>query len=586
MKRIYSVFLLFLSLLPGFLAAQTDDFQHQKDSLQRVIPTLKGKEKLKAMVNLSRMPFPDNEIEQTLFKYNADLLKEAQAQRDIEFQVVAMSDELTNYYNYNLPGQFEEKIEPFLKFAFQNGRWMHYYSAYQSWVEICIQQHRYEKALTQAHEMYNQAKKQNNDIGLSNATFLLGYIYINKKDRKQARPFFEECIERERQMPVKQWTSILEAYHNLAFALIRIDGEKDHAFALMKEYEKDLIKYEEANNTASEVLYTGMYKQNFYHAYLNLYIADKNIAAAERYCDSIQQFNFGDDRSTSMIMEARGDIEKLKGNDTKAYEYYKEGAELTRLSGNHLSSIAMQNEMARILSKEGKGDEAYSLFQRMNNLKDSIRDIETTFQLEDLRTQYEVDKHIAEKQRNRNNFLFALGGCILLAIALGIWMYYSRQILRKNRELVRKARQWANVESLPAIADADEETEPEALLPKTVEPDETDRLLFAEIEQLVDNGLYKDSSLSLDMLAGKTNRNPTYISKAVSRCTGKTFKTWLNEYRIKEAVRLLSDKDNPNISIETVAWDAGFNDRKTFHRIFKSTTGLSPTDFKKNGLRK
>jgi len=72
----------------------------------------------------------------------------------------------------------------------------------------------------------------------------------------------------------------------------------------------------------------------------------------------------------------------------------------------------------------------------------------------------------------------------------------------------------------------------------------------------------------------------------VSRCTGKTFKTWLNEYRIKEAVRLLSDKDNPNISIETVAWDAGFNDRKTFHRIFKSTTGLSPTDFKKNGLRK
>ena len=586
MKRIYLVFLLFLSLLPLFLAAQTDDFQHQKDSLQRLIPTLKGKEKLKAMVNLSRMPFPDDEVEQTLFKYNADLLKEAQAQKNIEFQVVAMSDELTNYYNYNLPGKFEEKIEPFLKFAFQNELWMHYYSAYQSWVELCIQQHKYEKALTQANAMYNQAKKQNNDVGLSNATFLLGYIYMNKKDRKQARRFFEECIEQQRQMPVKKWTSILEAYHNLAFALIRIDGEKDNAFALMKEYEKDLIKYEEANKTASEVLYTGMYKQNFYHAYLNLYIADKNIAAAERYCDSIQKFNFGDDRSTSMIMEARGDIEKLKGNDSKAYEYYKEGAELTRLSGNHLSSIDMQNEMARILSKEGKGDEAYSLFQRMNNLKDSIRDIETTFQLEDLRTQYEVDKHIAEKQRNRNYFLFALGGCILLAIALGIWMYYSRQILRKNRELIRKAQQWANIEPVPAIVDADEETELEALLPKTVEPEETDRLLFAEIEQLVDNGLYKDSSLSLDMLAGKTNRNPTYISKAVSRCTGKTFKTWLNEYRIKEAVRLLSDKNNPPISIETVAWNSGFNDRKTFHRIFKQTTGLSPTDFKKNGLRK
>jgi AraC-like DNA-binding protein len=165
-------------------------------------------------------------------------------------------------------------------------------------------------------------------------------------------------------------------------------------------------------------------------------------------------------------------------------------------------------------------------------------------------------------------------------------MYYSRQILRKNRELVRKARQWANIAPVPAIADADEEPEPEGQFPKTIEPDETDRLLFAEIEQLIDNGLYKESSLSLDMLAGKTNQNPTYISKAVSRCTGKTFKTWLNEYRIKEAVRLLSDKNNPNISIDALAFDSGFSDRTTFYRVFKKMTGISPTDFKKNGLHK
>jgi AraC-like DNA-binding protein len=109
-------------------------------------------------------------------------------------------------------------------------------------------------------------------------------------------------------------------------------------------------------------------------------------------------------------------------------------------------------------------------------------------------------------------------------------------------------------------------------------------MLFAEIEQLIDQGLYKESRLSLDLLAGKINQNPTYISKAVNRCTGKTFNAWLNEYRIKEAVRLLSDKNNPDISIETVAYDSGFNDRKTFHRIFRNITGLSPSDFKKNGF--
>ncbi|GHT15952.1 hypothetical protein FACS189426_23840 [Bacteroidia bacterium] len=135
------------------------------------------------------------------------------------------------------------------------------------------------------------------------------------------------------------------------------------------------------------------------------------------------------------------------------------------------------------------------------------------------------------------------------------------------------------------IADTDELPEEEEL-PKAAEPDETDKLLFAEIEHLIDGGLYRESNLSLYMLAAKTNQNPTYVSKAVSRCTGKTFKTWLNEYRIKEAVRLLSDKNNPNISIDTLAFDTGFNDRTTFYRVFKKTTGISPTDFKKNGLHK
>jgi AraC-like DNA-binding protein len=51
---------------------------------------------------------------------------------------------------------------------------------------------------------------------------------------------------------------------------------------------------------------------------------------------------------------------------------------------------------------------------------------------------------------------------------------------------------------------------------------------------------------------------------------------------MKEALHLLSQQANAGKSVDEIAEAAGFNDRKTFYRVFKKTTGLSPTDFRKN----
>jgi AraC-like DNA-binding protein len=63
-------------------------------------------------------------------------------------------------------------------------------------------------------------------------------------------------------------------------------------------------------------------------------------------------------------------------------------------------------------------------------------------------------------------------------------------------------------------------------------------------------------------------------------CAGGNFNTFINEYRIKEAVRLMSDCISKNMSLEDVASAAGYNDRTTFYRSFKKNTGLSPSQFK------
>jgi YesN/AraC family two-component response regulator len=54
---------------------------------------------------------------------------------------------------------------------------------------------------------------------------------------------------------------------------------------------------------------------------------------------------------------------------------------------------------------------------------------------------------------------------------------------------------------------------------------------------------------------------------------------------VKEAIHLLSQQASTSKSVDEIADTAGFNDRKSFYRVFKKTTGLSPTDFRKNMVR-
>lgn len=102
-----------------------------------------------------------------------------------------------------------------------------------------------------------------------------------------------------------------------------------------------------------------------------------------------------------------------------------------------------------------------------------------------------------------------------------------------------------------------------------------------EVEQLMNEKmLYTNADLSLDMLASELGLDRRHLSGAINVCSGKNFYAYLNEYRVKEAIRIMSDAGNKNLTIDAIAFDSGFNDRKTFHRVFKQFTGLTPGAFR------
>lgn len=190
----------------------------------------------------------------------------------------------------------------------------------------------------------------------------------------------------------------------------------------------------------------------------------------------------------------------------------------------------------------------------------------------------------------------ALAVILILLILLAI---YYRRTRHAYHELVLRSQRWAKVETAEerpcdVSPEADDCTPTDDCTPadvctpaddhapasKTL-PDSADRTIMEKIEQLMEEKmLFTNADLSLDMLAAELGLHRRHVSAAINACTSKNFFAYVNEYRVKEAIRLMSDADNQIRTIDAIAFDSGFNDRKTFHRIFKQFTGLTPGAFR------
>jgi len=84
--------------------------------------------------------------------------------------------------------------------------------------------------------------------------------------------------------------------------------------------------------------------------------------------------------------------------------------------------------------------------------------------------------------------------------------------------------------------------------------------------------------LRLEEVSNAVGFNATYFSTLFKKETGQNFTDYLTELRIEKAKELLC---GDNLSVQAVAEMVGYQDLKYFSRLFKNTTGVSPSDYKK-----
>ena len=102
------------------------------------------------------------------------------------------------------------------------------------------------------------------------------------------------------------------------------------------------------------------------------------------------------------------------------------------------------------------------------------------------------------------------------------------------------------------------------------------------MEQLADlmtrQRLYTRPDLTIDDVAILVGRPHRTVSATINACKGTNFKGWVNAYRVEEAVRLIQQGYLHHHTTDALATEVGFANRISFYRVFKHTTGQSPTD--------
>ncbi len=84
--------------------------------------------------------------------------------------------------------------------------------------------------------------------------------------------------------------------------------------------------------------------------------------------------------------------------------------------------------------------------------------------------------------------------------------------------------------------------------------------------------------ITLKMLSAELGINSATLSKLLREYTGIPFSDFVNNLRIENAILLLHDCD---ISVTEAAFLSGFGSTRNFNRVFFSTLGITPTEYKK-----
>lgn len=96
---------------------------------------------------------------------------------------------------------------------------------------------------------------------------------------------------------------------------------------------------------------------------------------------------------------------------------------------------------------------------------------------------------------------------------------------------------------------------------------------------------YRNEALTIAGLAAQLGEQEYRLRRIINGQLGhRNFSAFLNEYRLAEVKAALSDHQQKDVPILTIAIDSGFGSLASFHRAFRQAEGCTPSAFRATAL--
>lgn len=268
----------------------------------------------------------------------------------------------------------------------------------------------------------------------------------------------------------------------------------------------------------------------------------------------------------------------------QALETAKKGLNLVKAKGSFTNEPEFIDELVNIYHEMGDLDNALLYSRKAINNRDSTYTVSRERGVEEAKIKYEIyekEKKIYEQQKELSSTRLKIGMliafvCLVIVILCLVVFHYQKQ-KKLYKSIVRQHKQ--NIQREEMLMEELEKYQHKKQDAKIASQDKNDSIMASFTTLMMKEKMFKDATISLTTIAEKLGTNRTYLSRAINETTGKTFSQIVNEFRIREAVSMMEEKDS-NYPLKMISGDVGFSSISSFYSTFTSIIGISPAKYR------
>lgn len=438
----------------------------------------------------------------------------------------------------------------------------------------CIMTDRYIEALDFYTSAVKQAEIENNeDIRLASLGNI-GNVYAHFKDYEQALHYYHTIYSEAENL--KKSVISRKSVNNIIGCLCLL-GKPEEA----KKYIKILSNIPSDNSVEEHF----MLLQN----QATIAEAEKNYRTALTLNQEARDFaiahNLGQTFVCTTMVSIGEDYMQLGDCDAASNAFYSvlETSNKQRMSEMRYKALT---GLADVYRKLGQTDSAAIYLNMATILSDSIYNQQRFNNAKNKLFEYEAEltkQEIISLNSRITSLFWVIAIILILVIVIATFTVVTfrqkrslsmayRVLVEKNEEQLRRNER-SNVDKDQMGDQADNQLMPQEqalqLLDKITHVMETSQAVY-------------DQEFSLPVLAKMVDSNTKYVSWVINDTYRKNFKSYLNEYRIREASRMLTDPNQyGNITTQAIGEMVGYKSHASFIDAFKKNLGMTPATYQK-----